>query len=146
VASFNMSESDIENFMKRGWVMTGSDGSSGHPRKYGTYPRKIRQYVFTKQLISLPFAIRAATSLVAETLGLEERGRIETGWYADLAVFDPNTIEDLATYEQPRTLARGMRYVVVNGVLVVDREHYTGELAGRTLRHDPTRSAVTRGP
>ena len=68
VASFNMKESDIEAFMRQSWVMTCSDGSEGHPRKYGTFPRKLRQYVYEKHIIPLEFAIRSSTSLPAETL------------------------------------------------------------------------------
>ncbi|HET9742119.1 MAG TPA: D-aminoacylase [Terriglobales bacterium] len=137
VASFNMSEADIENFMKQDWVMTGSDGSPGHPRKYGTFPRKIREYVFKRKVISLPFAIRSMTSLTAQTLQLPQRGLLREGYYADVAVFDPKTIADLATYEHPQILAAGMRYVIVNGKLAVDGGRYTGALAGKALRHKP---------
>lgn len=134
VASFNMSEADIENFMKQDWVMTGSDGSPGHPRKYGTFPRKIREYVFKRKVISLPFAIRSMTSLTAQTLQIPQRGLLREGYYADVAVFDPKTIADLATYEHPQILAAGMRYVIVNGKLAVDDGKYTGALAGKPLR------------
>ena len=68
VASFNMQQTDIKNFMRQDWVMTCSDGSPGHPRKYGTFPEKLRKYVFDEQVITLPFAIRSSTSLPAETL------------------------------------------------------------------------------
>ena len=134
VASFNMSETDIENFMKQGFVMTGSDGSTGHPRKYGTFPRKLREYVFAKKLITLPFAIRASSSLTAETFGIPERGRLRVGYFADVIVFDPKTVTDSATYEQPETLAAGMKYVVINGKIVIDEGKYNGILAGRALR------------
>ena len=134
IASFNMSESDIERFMKQKFVMTGSDGSSGHPRKYGTFPRKLREYVFNKRLISLPFAIRASSALTAETFGISERGRLKTGYFADVIVFDPKTIADRATYEQPEILATGMKYVIVNGKIAIDEGQYTGILAGRALR------------
>ena len=134
IASFNMSEKDIENFMKQSFVMTGSDGSTGHPRKYGTFPRKLREYVFAKKLISLPFAVRVSSALTAETFNIPERGRLRVGYFADVIVFDPKTIADRATYEQPETLATGMKYVVINGKIAVDDGKYTGILAGRALR------------
>jgi len=134
IASFNMSESDIEYFMKQPFVMTGSDGSSGHPRKYGTFPRKLRQYVFEKKLITLPFAIRRSSALTAGTFRIPERGLLKVGYFADVIVFDPQTVTDRATYEQPETLATGMRFVVVNGRIGVDEGKYTGILAGRALR------------
>jgi N-acyl-D-aspartate/D-glutamate deacylase len=134
IASFNMSENDIKNFMKQNFVMTGSDGSTGHPRKYGTFPRKLREYVFAKKLITLPFAIRASSALTAETFGIPERGRLRVGYFADVIVFDPKTLADRATYEQPETLATGMKYVIVNGKIAVEEGKYTGILAGRALR------------
>jgi len=134
VASFNMSEADIERFMVEDFVMTGSDGSGGHPRKYGTYPRKLRQYVYTKKTIPLPFFIRASTSLPAETFKLRERGILREGFFADIIVFDERTVADRATYEEPTLLAAGMRWVIVNGKLAVDDGKATGVLAGRALR------------
>lgn len=133
VASFNMSEDDIVNFMRRPWVATGSDGSAGHPRKYGTYPRKLREYVYNRNVVSLPFAIRAGSALPAEALRITERGRIETGYYADIIVYDEKTIAERATYEQPERLAVGMKYVIVNGKPAIDDGKYTGALAGRAL-------------
>ena len=134
VASFNMSEADIERFMAQDFVMTGSDGSGGHPRKYGTYPRKLRQYVYMKKTISLPFFIRASTSLPAQTFKIQERGMLREGYFADVVVFDERTVADRATYEEPTLLAAGMRWVVVNGQLAVDDGKPTGALAGRALR------------
>jgi N-acyl-D-aspartate/D-glutamate deacylase len=134
VASFNMNEDDIANFMKEDWVMTGSDGSDGHPRKYGTYPRKLRLYVYDKKVVTLEHAIRSMTSLPADTFGLKDRGRIREGAIADLAVFDPRTIAETATYVEPEKLATGMRYVLVNGRLAVDGGAATGTLAGKALR------------
>ena len=137
VASFNMNEKEIENFMKQPWVMTGSDGSGGHPRKYGTYPRKIRDYVLTRGVISLPRMIESSSGQVATALRIPKRGRIATGWYADLIVFDEKMIAEKATYEQPEVLATGMKYVLVNGKLAIDNGQYTGALAGRPLRKEP---------
>lgn len=134
VASFNMDEKDIERFMKQKFMMTCSDGSSGHPRKYGTFPRKLREYVYQRRLISLAFAVRNSSALTAETFRIPERGRIEPGYFADVIVFDEKTIADRATYEQPDLFSVGMRFVIVNGKIAVEGGAYTGVLAGRALR------------
>ncbi|MEP6991214.1 MAG: amidohydrolase family protein [bacterium] len=134
VASFNMKESDLETFMVQPFVMTGSDGSSGHPRKYGTFPRKLRQYVYEKHLLTLPQAVRASSGLTAETLRIVDRGVVAPGTFADVIVFDPATVRDLATYARPTLLATGMRFVLVNGTVAVADGVYTGALAGRPLR------------
>lgn len=134
IASFNMSEKDIENFMKQEFVMTGSDGSAGHPRKYGTFPRKFREYVFKRKLISLTSAIRRSSSLTAKTFDIPERGLLRAGYFADVIVFDPKTFSDRATYEQPEIFATGMKYVIVNGKIAVDDGSFTGVLAGMPLR------------
>jgi N-acyl-D-aspartate/D-glutamate deacylase len=135
VASFNMKESDIEAFMRQPWVMTCSDGSEGHPRKYGTYPRKIRQYVYDKHVIPLEFAIRSNTFLPAETLGLKDRGLLKPGYFADVLVFDPKTFNERATYQSPKILATGVRYLSVNGQLAIDNGSLTTVLAGKALKH-----------
>jgi N-acyl-D-amino-acid deacylase len=134
VASFNMSDDDIERFMRKDWVMTGSDGSDGHPRFFGTYPRKLRVYVFQKNLITLSFAIRAGSSLPAQLIRIPERGEVRNSYFADVIAFDPATVSDQATYEHPEQLATGMKYVIVNGKLAVEDGKYTGALAGRALR------------
>jgi N-acyl-D-amino-acid deacylase len=134
VASFNMNEKDIENFMKQPWVVTGSDGSSGHPRKYGTYPRKIRDYVLTRKVISLPRMVESSSRQVAEALRIPQRGTIATGYFADVIIFDEKTIAENATYEKPEIQSTGLRYVLVNGRLAIDNGLYTGVLAGRALR------------
>jgi len=135
VASFNMKEADIAAFMREPWVMTCSDGSTGHPRKYGTFPRKIHEYVEEKHVVSLEFAVRSSTSLPAETLGLKERGLLKPGYFADVLAFDPKTFADKATYADPTVLATGVRYLTVNGRLAVDGGALTNTLAGRTLKH-----------
>ncbi len=135
VASFNMKENDIEAFMRQPWVMTCSDGSEGHPRKYGTYPRKLHEYVFERHVIPLEFAIRSSTSLPAETLGLKDRGLLKPGYFADVLVFDPKTFNERASYQSPRVLATGVRYLTVNGQLAIDNGTLTTTLAGRALKH-----------
>jgi N-acyl-D-amino-acid deacylase len=136
VASFNMKESDIEAFMRQPWVMTCSDGSEGHPRKYGTYPRKIHEYVYTRHVISLEAAVRSSTSLPAQTLGLKDRGLLKRGYFADVLVFDPKTYNERATYESPRIPATGVRYLTVSGQLAIDNATLTPILAGRPLKHE----------
>jgi len=135
VASFNMKESDIEAFMKQPWVMTCSDGSEGHPRKYGTFPRKIHEYVYEKHVLPLEAAVRSSTSLPAETLQLKDRGLLKQGYYADVLVFDPKTFMDRATYENPTVPATGVQYLLVNGRLAVDKGELTSTMAGRALKH-----------
>src|SRR5216683_8280484 len=135
VASFNMKENDIEAFMRQPWVMTCSDGSEGHPRKYGTYPRKLRQYVYERHVIPLEFAIRSNTSLPAETLGLKDRGLLKPGYFADVLVFDPRTFNERATYKTPTIPSTGVQYLTVNGQLAIDNGTLTTTLAGRALKH-----------
>jgi len=139
IGSFNMNEADIAAFMQAEFVMTGSDGSGGHPRKYGTYPRKIRKYVLEDSVISMERMIAASSGQPAGVFGLEGRGRLEEGAFADVAVFDPATIRDEATFLDPTRLATGMRYVLVNGVFAVDGGQPTGALAGKVLRRSGTR-------
>jgi N-acyl-D-aspartate/D-glutamate deacylase len=134
VASFNMNEKDIDLFMKQSFITTCSDGSIGHPRKYGTFPRKLREYVYNRKLISLPFAVRNSSALTAETFRIPERGLIRVGYFADVIVFDEKTVADRATYEQPELLSVGMRFVIVNGKVAVENGAYTGALAGQALR------------
>jgi N-acyl-D-aspartate/D-glutamate deacylase len=135
VASFNMKEEDIVNFMRQSWMMTCSDGSNGHPRKYGTFPKKIHEYVEEKHILSMEAAVRSSTSLTAQTLGLKDRGLLKPGYFADVLVFDPKTYQDRATYEEPTVLATGVRYLTVNGQLAVDDGKLTPALAGRPLTH-----------
>ena len=133
VASFNMNETDIENFMRQDWVMTGSDGSEGHPRKYGTFPRKFRVYVNEKKIVSLVSAVHSSSGLTAQAMHLPDRGLLRPGYFADVIAFDAARIADLSTYEHPDVLATGVQYVIVNGRLAEDRGKYTGVLAGRAL-------------
>jgi N-acyl-D-amino-acid deacylase len=147
VASFNMNEKDIERFMKQSFITTCSDGSAGHPRKYGTFPRKLREYVYKQKLISLPFAVRNSSALTAEVFRIPERGLIREGYFADAIVFDEKTVADRATYAQPELLSVGMKFVIVNGKIAVENGAYTGALAGRALRKEAQNRAKSRaGP
>lgn len=133
-ASFNMQEADIENFMKQPWVMTGSDGSGGHPRKFGTYARKLNDYVLQRRVISLPRFVQASSAQVAETFGIKQRGFLRQGYFADVIIFDEKAVAEKATYEQPTQLAVGMKWVIVNGKITVDDGKLNSTLAGRALR------------
>jgi len=134
VASFNMNEKDIETFMVQDFVGTGSDGSDGHPRKYGTFPRLLREYVFTRHILTLPQAVHRSSALTAQQLRIQDRGVLATGKFADVIVFDSATVADRSTYREPTLLATGMRYVLVNGIVAVDDGKATGVMGGRALR------------
>jgi N-acyl-D-aspartate/D-glutamate deacylase len=134
VASFNMNAKDIDAFMRADFVTTCSDGSDGHPRKYGTFPRKIRDYVLDRPVITMERAIAAGSAQPARDLQIAERGKLTVGWFADVIVFDPGTIRDLATYAEPERPAAGMRWVFVNGKAAVEDGRPTNALAGRALR------------
>lgn len=137
VASFNMDEKDIVNFMKQDFITTDSDGSDGHPRKYGTFPKFFHEYVRQKHVMSLEKGVQRSSATSAGILGLRERGVLAPNMFADVIVFDAETFADRSTYEQPTLLAVGMKYVVVNGVLTIDNGKYTGATAGRVLTHQP---------
>jgi N-acyl-D-aspartate/D-glutamate deacylase len=134
VASFNMNEKDIVNFMKQDFISTDSDGSDGHPRKYGAFAKFIHEYVMQKHVMSLERGIERSSGRSAKMLGFKGRGELKPGYFADVIVFDPNTFQDRSTYEQPTLLATGMKYVLVNGVAAIDNGSYTGALAGRVLK------------
>jgi N-acyl-D-aspartate/D-glutamate deacylase len=138
VASFNQSEADIAAFMRRPWVMTGSDASTGHPRVYGTFARKYAKYVEADHVLSLRQFIERSTALTADTFALAGRGHLIPGAFADVVVFDPKAYAPRATYERPTLTAVGVRTVLVNGVVAVDRGRLTGRAAGRALPHRPT--------
>jgi N-acyl-D-aspartate/D-glutamate deacylase len=134
VASFNMNEKDIENFMKQDFIVTCSDGSDGHPRKYGTFPKLFHEYVQQKHVLTLERAVEQSSAEAAKILRLKDRGVLAPGAFADIVVFDPATFADRSTYEQSTVPAVGVRYLLVNGVLTVDGGTYTGATAGRALR------------
>ena len=134
VASFNMNEKDIEKFMVQPFVFTDSDGSDGHPRKYGTYPKLLRTYVYDRKVLTIEQAVRRSSSAVAEFFGFTDRGVVRPGAFADVIVFDPATVADKATYEEPTLLADGMKWVIVNGVTTIENGKYTGVTAGRVLK------------
>ncbi len=138
VASFNQIEPDIEAFMRRPWVMTGSDASTGHPRTYGSFARKYAKYVRSERVLDLRAFIERSSTLAADTFRIEGRGRLKAGAFADVVVFDPRRYAARATYAQPALTAAGVRTVLVNGILAVDRGVLTGKAGGRALAHRPT--------
>lgn len=142
IVNFGMSEEDVRLIMKQPFVATASDGgakvpgpSVPHPRSYGTYPRKIGRFAIEEKLVPVELAIRSASGLPADILKLPERGYLKAGWFADIVIFDPATYRDTATYDKPHQYATGVRYLFVNGTLVVDQGKFTGALAGKVLRH-----------
>ena len=140
-----MSEADVVLALQQPWVSidndsqgTSPEGILGqehpHPRAYGTFPRILRKYVRDERALTLEDAIRKFTGLAAQQMRLVDRGVLKCGMWADVVVFDPEIIRDLATYEQPNQLSEGMEYVLVNGVLVISEGKMTGALPGKVLR------------
>ncbi|MDQ3013455.1 MAG: amidohydrolase family protein, partial [Acidobacteriota bacterium] len=133
----SMVESDIKTFYQQPWVMVASDGGIGsrHPRGAGTFPRVLGRYVREQKWLSLEEAIRKMSSFPAQRLGLRDRGILKAGMKADVVVFDPNQVVDRSTMIQPELEPVGIRYVLVNGRLVVNEGQVTGERVGAVLRH-----------
>jgi dihydroorotase/N-acyl-D-amino-acid deacylase len=153
---FSFNEDALRMVMKKPWVAVGQDagavspdslgrwGERGHPRAFGTFPKILGRYVRQDSVITLEFAIRKMTSLAAQRVGLTERGLLRPGMFADITVFDPSTIIDNSTYEQPQQLATGISYVFVNGIAVLDQGKITTALPGRSLRGPAYRGSRTQ--
>ena len=142
---FLMSEDNIRKQIRQPWVSFGSDAgapasegvflkSHAHPRSYGNFANLLGKYVRQEHVISIPEAIRRMTSLVATNLGIADRGLLRSGYYADVNVFDPQTITARATYENPHQYAVGVAHVFVNGVQVLRDGEHTGAKPGRVVR------------
>jgi N-acyl-D-aspartate/D-glutamate deacylase len=114
-------------------VVTGSDGSDGHPRQYATYPRLYAEYVRKRGVIDLATMIRRSTGAVADMYRIPERGYLRAGFFADVLVFDPERYAPRATYVDPRLPAVGVDALFVNGVLALENGKATGARAGRAL-------------
>ncbi|MTB50097.1 amidohydrolase family protein [Lewinella sp. W8] len=134
VASFNMIPEDLQRFMAQEWVMTCSDGTVAHPRKFGTFSKKLREFVVDKEVLTLAQMVRRSTGLTAETFRMPGRGKVKDGYSADLLVFRPEAVRDHATFTDPNALSTGMEYIVLNGQVVVEAGEFTGELAGEVVR------------
>jgi N-acyl-D-amino-acid deacylase len=145
VVYFLMSEENVKRQIQLPWVSFGSDASSmaaegvflktsTHPRAYGNFARLLGKYVRDEHVIPLEEAVRKLTSLPADTLRIKDRGRLAVGQFADVVAFDPKTIADRATYEQPHQYAVGMRHVWVNGTHVLKDGEHTGAKPGRVVK------------
>ncbi len=143
-AYFMISEENVRKQVALPWMAFGSDSpstaaegaflnASTHPRAYGTFARLLGHYVREEKLLRLEEAVRRLTRFPADNLGLDRRGRIENGYFADLVVFDPETVAETATYQQPHQYAVGVRDVVVNGVLALRDGEHTGVFSGRAV-------------
>ena len=148
-AYFLMSEENIHKKIAKPWVAFGSDAeslapegvflkSNPHPRAYGTFARLLGKYVREEGVISLSEAIRRLTSFPADNLGIDDRGRLQEGFYADITIFDPETIQDHATFAKPHQYATGVVHVLVNGVPVLMDGEHTGATPGRFVRKSPS--------
>ncbi|MGA7930253.1 MAG: D-aminoacylase [Candidatus Sulfotelmatobacter sp.] len=144
---FLMSEDNIRKQIALPWVSFGADADpegvdgvflkfSAHPRTFGNFARVYARYVRDEKLMTVAEAVRRMTSLPASNLGIAHRGLLRQGYFADIAVFDPNTIQDHATFEKPRQLATAVSEVFVNGVEVVQNGEHTGAKPGRVVKRD----------
>ena len=142
---FLMSEPDVQEGMQQWWVDVNTDASGvapdgpfgkegTHPRAYGSFTRILGHYVRDQHLLTLEYAVRKMTSLAAQRVGLEDRGLVRPGLYADITVFDPRTVSDRATFEQPHQPSVGIEYVFVNGQAVLRHGKMTDARPGRGLR------------
>ncbi len=138
----NQSEENVRLVLSQPWVAPASDGSAvnleapgvPHPRSYGTNARVLGKYVREDKLLTLEDAVRKMTSLPAQILGIRDRGQLREGFVADVVVFDPKTVKDTNTYEKPKSYAVGVPYVLVNGVVVIDKGEHTGARPGKAIR------------
>ena len=142
---FTMNEDDVKFAMQQPFVSVGTDAgavnfqgplseSKVHPRAYGSFTRILGRYVREQHLLSLEQAIRKFTSLPAQRMRLRDRGLLRTGAFADITIFDPATVNDVATFEDPHHPSTGIEYVIVNGVISLEHGKVTGQLGGRPLR------------
>jgi len=140
---FLMSEENLRSQLRQPWIKFGTDAGAldpataramTHPRAYGNYPRLLGKYVREERVLTLEDAVRKATSAVATRLAIADRGLLREGMKADIVVFDPATIADLATFERPHQLSVGVRHVLVNGVEVVRDGAHTGAKPGQVVR------------
>ncbi|HUP85171.1 MAG TPA: D-aminoacylase [Acidimicrobiales bacterium] len=137
---FIIDEADIETNLRHPLMMVGSDGipdlkGRPHPRLFGTFPRVLGEYVRKRGVLTLEEAVRRMTSLSCDRFGLVDRGRVALGQHADLVIFDPDTVIDTATYDDPKQEPTGIDWVIVNGQVTVDHGRHTGAGAGRLLSY-----------
>ena len=133
IANFAINEDDMRTFMQKPWVMTSSDGSYGHPRKFATFPTKYREYVVKKNYITLQEFIHRSTGLTADTFKLCDRGYIAQDMFADIVIFDPEEFAAKADFVNPRELSVGVKYLIINGGIAIDNGEVKDVLYGRGL-------------
>jgi len=131
VASFNMSSEDVERFMVQPWVITSSDGTNGHPRKYASFPKKFQNYVMHKKLLSVNQFIQQSSGKTARILGLTDRGLIKEGYKADIIVIDKKNFKANANFSKWNKYSSGIEHVLVNGQHVIESGRYVNKLAGQ---------------
>lgn len=136
IASFNMNQNDILLFMNQKWTVTGSDGNTGHPRKYGTFPRKYNTYVKQEKVIDLSTFINNSSSKTAKILKLKNRGELKVDYFADIIIFDPNSFRDRADYTDAFKLSEGLKYSIINGKLAIENGEFTNSLHGKVLSNN----------
>lgn len=136
VISYNMKEDDLKNFMLQPWVVTGSDASSGHPRKFGSFARKISHYAGELRWMEMQTAIYQSSGHTAEIFRIPDRGFIKAGHYADLVLFDPGKFKEMASFDKPYEEASGVDFLFINGEKIINKGSFTGELAGKVLRKE----------
>ena len=134
VASFIMSNEDVLRLADQDWIMTGSDGTTGHPRKYGSFPKAYEELVEKHGLLNLPQFVRRSSARAADAFGLHKRGYLKEGFVADVLVLDPEEYKSRASYQNPERLATGVIHLFVNGRPTIEHSALTGEFAGRVLR------------
>ncbi len=134
IASFNMNEDDVTNFMIQNWVMTSSDGGTGHPRKFASFSRKYETYIKQKNIMPLETFLYRSSGFAADTFKLCGRGYLKTGYKADIVVFDPETFAAKADFQNPAILSTGVKYLLVNGQMAVDNGKSQTVLPGKILR------------
>ena len=131
VASFNMSPNDLERFMIQPWVVTSSDGTNGHPRKYASFPKKYQDYVVKKQLLTLADFINKSSGQTAKILGLNNRGLLKENYQADIIIFDEHNYSPKADFSHWNKYSQGVEQVLINGKLVIENGQFQGVLAGK---------------
>ena len=146
VIGFAMDENNLKKVLASPLVMIGSDGTAvapygklskgkPHPRHYGTFPRVLGKYVRDEKVLDMATAVRKMTSMAAEKLGLDQRGYLKENYFADIVVFNPETVIDNATFTDPHQYPTGIEHVIVNGKLTIENGEHTDTFAGKVLRH-----------
>jgi N-acyl-D-aspartate/D-glutamate deacylase len=142
---FSMGPEDVKLALQQPWLCVGTDfgevsptgplaEGKAHPRGYGSFPRILGYYVREQKALRLEDAIRKFSSLPAQIVRLQNRGELRPGFFADITIFNPDTVKDISTFEDPNRTSQGFEYVFVNGVLSVEHDKVTGQVGGRPLR------------